>query len=562
MFARSVGLFACLTLVFTVGLPHAMASVYSDSVINNTAPVIYWNLDETTGTTAADLVPVPGGNNEGDYVGGITLNNSGPLPSEGFLNMDSANAAPLATADAQAVEYTSLNTTAGVGTTAYSAQVWFNSSVEFTTRTLNYVFGRGNGHSGGNDLRDHVYVGGNYSKAVPNVLHYISGRTDQGAVKVAGSRVLRPDSWYNMLFVRDDSQQKNVKIYLNGKLDIECTAPWFSTGSNPPGNGEYFTAGNRCDYPAVDWLGLRGRVDEVAAWDQALSAAEAKRLFAEAVGQNPYSTAVLADSPEAYWRLNETTTEGDTAVDTTGHGHDFTYHATPTRTGTAPDVGPRPAEFGGFDSDNNSPTLTGGPLGPSTDGYLGIATGVLPGTPGGTNNDYSIDMWFRRADDPNPYGDYLLHRSDSGAPNGTGDFLGVSGYSGDEFTLFAYNGDGSVQNRWGTTTLLKNEWYHVGMIREGNEISVYLNGQLEISTTMPSKSGTAWADGTWAFGGRIDMPTQQKFAGNIDEIAIYRGAVDPSIFKMHFDAALPEPSTWVLLALGGLGLLAYGRRRP
>ena len=62
MFARSFALFTCLTLVFTVGLPHATASVYSDSVINNTGPVIYWNQDETTGSTADDLVdtvPVP-----------------------------------------------------------------------------------------------------------------------------------------------------------------------------------------------------------------------------------------------------------------------------------------------------------------------------------------------------------------------------------------------------------------------------------------------------------------------------------------------------------------------
>ncbi len=78
--------------------------------------------------------------------------------------------------------------------------------------------------------------------------------------------------------------------------------------------------------------------------------------------------------------------------------------------------------------------------------------------------------------------------------------------------------------------------------------------------TGPWGGGGIWSDGTWAFGGRSDM-SQQKFSGNLDEIAIYGRVLTEDEIRMHYlMAKVPEPTSFVLLTLGGLGLLV-GRRR-
>jgi len=269
MLCRLASSAACLLLLFTVGPTADAGSVYSDLVIDNTSPVIYWDLNETAGptwppiTTANDLVPIAGGANIGTYHR-VELNNAGPRPSDGYLNMDSANAAPRADWYGEAVEYTSLNTTAGVGTAAYSAQVWFNSSEPFTGTALNYFFGRGN--SG--DTRDQVLVSGT-SLSVPNRLYFINA-TSGGPTILEGTTDLAPDTWYHMLLVRDN---EDINVYLNGQPDITGTASWLG------GTGDYLSIANRSDFVTATGNGLRGLVDEVAVWDRALTSQEALNLY-------------------------------------------------------------------------------------------------------------------------------------------------------------------------------------------------------------------------------------------------------------------------------------------
>ena len=51
-------------------------------------------------------------------------------------------------------------------------------------------------------------------------------------------------------------------------------------------------------------------------------------------------------------------------------------------------------------------------------------------------------------------------------------------------------------------------------------------------------------------------------AGNLDEVALYRGALDPAIFRQHYLVAIvPEPGTCLLLGGGLLALLRRRRRR-
>jgi hypothetical protein len=557
-----------MALFLMVAGPVYAGAVYSDFVLNQTGPVIYWSQGETAGSTAFDQAAGTGGANHGTYATAassynVTLGQAGPRPGDGFGSMVSDNMAP-AVEGHGVTRYDSLSSTAGASTSAYSVQVWFNASQPFVDRAISYVFGRGNSTTDAG-RRDAVYVGGNYTGITPRKLALAAGSNSCPLPAVRGNRDLWENNWYHLVLVRDDSQPVKAKVYLNGKLEIQSTAAWWNDGS-----GEYLTVGNRPDYAEFSQafsLGLQGRYDEVAVWNRPLSDAEAWGLFAAATGQPHYPTVVLSDTPEAYWRLNETST-ATTAADLTGHGHSFAYHAH-ARSGTTPDVGPRPSPFGGFELTNTAPTLDGIPRTtneqPPTDGFVGIASGVLPGTPGGTNNDYTAELWFRIADGAtlSPYGAYLLHRTDvTTAVDNVGDYLSARAFSGGKSALSTYNGDSyhtefPISGMTGEYVLDDNVWYHVAMVREGNDMTVYLNGEVYLAThTLGIRAATSWSHGDWAFGGRSDMPGQQVFAGNIDEIAIYRGALDPNAIRAHYLAALvPEPSTWALMILGGVTVL-------
>ncbi len=404
-----------------------------------------------------------------------------------------------------------------------------------------------------------MYVGGTYSGVTPRVLALIRGNNASGLSAIRGTRTLWENTWYHLTFVRDDSQpDAKAKVYLNGQLEIASSDPWWNgTGSDL---GNYFYAANRPDYNIG--LGVNGRYDEVAVWNRALSDAEVWGLFAASIGEE-YPAAVMYHNPEAYWRLNETTGV-NTAVDFSGHGHHFTYNDEPSRTGAGLDLGPRPHEgYGGFERTNAAPRLIKSSDINQQNGSIGTVTGVLSG-----ENDYSIEMWFRREQMYDATrGLYLMHRNDFGQPGASpnaGDYLGIRPISG-EVKLFVFNGDPGGGKPYvsvaGNTTIEEGVWYHVGMTRSGDLISVYLNGQLEIQTTMFKQSGTVWTNGFWTFGNRLDMLSNwQRFNGNIDEIAIYHGALPQEVFYAHYMAArVPEPASCVLLALGVLALLVRKR---
>ena len=547
----------CALVVGAALLSTGDGSVYSNYVINETGPVIYWNSDETTGPTAGDSATLGGANN-GTYIeaqaGGLTLGATGPRPAQGYRNMASANRAPEVTCGL--TQYTELAGTAGVSTNSYSVQAWVNLASDYTSNRLNYITTRGNTDTSP-WMNDGLHAGGSLAGYLQGGLNYYHSPLDPGETKVPGSRVLTPGSWYHVVTVRDGA---DVKVYLNGKQETETT--WaYGTG-----NGETLNVGHRPDYSGgLADLGFRGRYDEVAVWDRSLSASEVNNLYVQAAG-NHYSAAVLDDAPVAYWRLDETT-GNNTARDETGHGHDFAYDAPSSRTGTGLDVGPRPYDYCGFDAVNNSPLLDKNDASADKLEFLGVADGLLPGSPGGINNDYSIEMWIRR-DGPLGYADfsYLMNRNALGVD--AGDFLGITSYGSADRNLLLYNGvwpASSTGYHTGTTPIEEDQWYHVGMIREGDHVSAYLNGMLEVEGTLVTKTGTDWSTGEWGFGNRMNAAASSssfRFNGNMDEIAIYAGAVDPSMFLEHYLAAtIPEPSSLMLSLMGLAGFALASRRR-
>jgi hypothetical protein len=156
-----------------------------------------------------------------------------------------------------------------------------------------------------------------------------------------------------------------------------------------------------------------------------------------------------------------------------------------------------------------------------------------------TGADYSVEFWFYNTRDlsqPNApaVSGYLFSRA--GSPDGAnaqpGDHLGIGGVeSSPRDKLFFYDGQNLLSGR---TQLALNAWHHVALVRSGDQMRVYLNGDVanpEIQgASSPRATGTQVVLGTRADG-------YAPFQGRLDEAAFFGKAVAPEQIQAHFAAA-------------------------
>lgn len=100
-----------------------------------------------------------------------------------------------------------------------------------------------------------------------------------------------------------------------------------------------------------------------------------------------------------------------------------------------------------------------------------------------------------------------------------------------------------------------DQWHHYALVKQPGEYSIYIDGILQFSDSLPS--GT---DGPYSFFGTDisgDREVGEGFRGYLDEFRISDTALTPD----QFLNAVPEPGLLGLLGLGGLALLAMRRKR-
>ncbi|MEX2115206.1 MAG: LamG domain-containing protein, partial [Pirellulales bacterium] len=194
--------------------------------------------------------------------------------------------------------------------------------------------------------------------------------------------------------------------------------------------------------------------------------------------------------------------------------------------------GPRAAEFAGFEGDNKAASFSGIDKGPGDDRL----TASLPLAAAG---DYTLELWLFNARDLSQANSpaisgYVFSRP--GTPNAAnaqpGDHLGIGGVeSSPRDKLFFYNGEALIAGR---TTLSINAWHHVALVRAGDRVTVYLNGETanpEIQTTL-AKNYDA---------NQITLGTRSDgygpFQGRLDEVVVFDSALPPEKVQAHFNAA-------------------------
>lgn len=251
-------------------------------------------------------------------------------------------------------------------------------------------------------------------------------------------------------------------------------------------------------------------------------------------GAGPYSAAVLADTPIAYWRLDETT--GPLAADQTG-----TYPGTYLG---APVLG----QPGGLSGEAANRAMR---VNPADGGDVMQATVTIGAS-------FSVELWVRSAQTRwNDYGWFASERAANGIilhPDRNATFWSAWAYD---------SAAGIAVVGFHTPAAAITDWHQYAFTYDAatNRGVMYFDGA-PVATNLALLSGArAPASFITLRFGQDDVGTTRYGDGWLDEISLYNHALPAGRVLAHYQASfLPEPgAAALLLAAGGLLLR---RRRP
>ena len=333
--------------------------------------------------------------------------------------------------------------------------------------------------------------------------------------------------WHHFLAVRGNGR---LQYYMDGDLlDDQADTIGNITNTKPITVARHYDAstGNT----------MSGIFDDVAIWDEPLTAGQAYTLGRLAVPANTvaaYSNPVLESNPVAYWRLEELVSVAK-AADWSGNNRTGTYTG-----GTKGAAHPLP-----YDPANVGVILNGSSDYISPDSSLPAS--IFSG------GSYSVEMWFN-AD--------TLHQGDLAA------FTTSAGHA----ILLELETNGKIRflHRWpaggsggtdiySTNLYTTDEWHYLVAVKDGADMKLYLDGVLDPTTATDASTINGALDLAL---GRIGKSISGRyFNGMLDDIALYDRALTYEEIYYHYTGiAIPEPATLSLLGLGALGLLRRRRR--
>jgi putative membrane-bound dehydrogenase-like protein len=233
--------------------------------------------------------------------------------------------------------------------------------------------------------------------------------------------------------------------------------------------------------------------------------------------QHAYAKAVVASRPRAFWRLGEI--DGKISSDAVGDHHaiyeDGIAFYLPGPRGNGLDQQPR---------GNRAAHFAGGRV-----------TARVPKL----GETYSVECWvwngFPNSD--RAVTGYFFSRGPDGDAKVAGDHLGIGGNhlnQGWDGKLLLFNGNERDQALVGKTVLETRTWHHVAFVRNGKQVTVYLNGNAQPEIDGELEPTFAGSEDIF-LGGRND----QMFGleGRLDEVALYDRALTAEEVAAHFASA-------------------------
>ena len=215
------------------------------------------------------------------------------------------------------------------------------------------------------------------------------------------------------------------------------------------------------------------------------------------VGANAHIAAVLADSPDVYWRLNELS--GLSAADASGNGVTGTIAASGVTYG--------------------APSRMAGEKGALT--FDGVAGKVTRASPGVIPNAaiFTVGLWVNIAS--------LVAAKTAVYQAGTMIVVGTDG----TVTATADSGAGSTSIASGAGAVVIDTWYHIMFISTGAQLELYIDGA---SAATPVASTRVAAIGET----RVGQAAAAFQAFTADEVAVYPTALTAARVLVHYNAAI------------------------
>ncbi len=219
--------------------------------IRQLKPIAWWRLNEMSGPVAVDS---SGHHRDSHYEPGVVFFLEGPASAE-FCSPTVMNRAAMFAGGRLRARVAELPD-------RYSVSLWIWNGMPVEARAIaGWFFSRGYDH-GLQRYGDHVGVAGNQGS--PGRLIYLSGNDPR--VIAIGQTAIDRWTWHHVCLARDGQQ---VRVYLDGKLDIQTEAPQ----PLPSGLDQLFFGGRSDNQD--NW---EGRLDEIAVFDRALTEDEIARL--------------------------------------------------------------------------------------------------------------------------------------------------------------------------------------------------------------------------------------------------------------------------------------------
>jgi len=283
-------------------------------------------------------------------------------------------------------------------------------------------------------------------------------------------------AWNHIVVTR---AKDRILVYINGIQDLTTA----SVSGTLSFSGCQLLIGTEADSACAGSLGnyMDGKIDEVRAYNRALSSKEARELY-------DFGTGAVA-----YYKLDEKTSS--LAYDTSTNGN-----TTSTFTGnTAWDVG----KFGsGLSFDGNDDVVR----------VVESSTTDL----GATTESYSVSAWIKTTMD------YSSNGSVFSKNDGTGAYPFDLYLNSSEFACFQISDGTNTPSACGSTALNDGNWHYLTGIRDTvtDKVYIYVDGTL-INSATDTTTATAANDDDLSIGNAGASYTGADFNGTIDEVKFH-----------------------------------------
>ncbi|MDY0165179.1 MAG: LamG-like jellyroll fold domain-containing protein [Thermoguttaceae bacterium] len=507
--------FASLILVVVVGVLFPGAVAHASAILPDDL-FGYWELDGNLADSAPAIQGLPGPGLDGTYAGGTPV----------FVTVGGRQALDLASVGSNYVQ-----TPAYLGDGPKTMVLWVNS-----TYSAGHALWAGNEGPTGNRF----YGGHNRDSGTGNLRPWLgAGNNNQAGGSFAGTAP--NDGQWHMYAVTDTGNGGTVSMYQDGGATPIHTLNY--GGSTASSSGIPFAIGRAGGGGGTYYA--RAVIDDVALFNRMLLPTEMAAIHS--FGSVSAYMAATPPMPKFSWLFDGNAKTQLGGIDGTLHGYG-SPEVLPTFNSTSPVP---PLSYAGneyikFDSGNQ---------------YVDF--GNNPGLQ--ITDAITVSFWFNSA---TLSGDKFM----LGKYGGNGERSWAVITSGNKLRLLlskdGNHGSSSTKDYYSTGALSPNQWRHAAFTFADNDARLYLDG-VELTVAAGTLDKVYNPDIETLFDSPLNLNAGRRssdasyYHGLLDEVAIWNSVLSGDQIKwLYYSSihAIPEPSTSLLLLLGGASL-AWPRRR-